>query len=58
MLAPYRRLSQLSAVNKLKIVPGKGKRNQGLQKILTRLQLATSEKATVDSIVPHNSQII
>lgn len=58
MLAPYRRLAQLSAVNKLKIIPGKSKRNQGLQKILTRLQLATSEKATVDSIVPHNSQII
>ena len=55
MLAPYRRLASLPASQRLKLTPGRGKRNQGLQRIIQRFQLASTEKSVVDSIVPHQS---
>lgn len=57
MIAPYRRLSSLPADQKLKIVPGKSKRNQGLERIIRKLQLKSSDKKIVDEIVPFQSHI-
>lgn len=56
MIAPYRRLGNLPATDKVKITPGKGKRNQGVCRIIDKLQLTPSDKHLVDMIVPFQSQ--
>ena len=51
MIAPYSCVNQYD--KRLKCIPGKQKRNQLLQKILTHFNIIGSEKSNIDLQVPH-----